>query len=201
MNASPYKEKPNQPQSHDALIIVDVQNDFLPGGSLAVSDGNDILPVLNTYIKIFDENNLPIIATRDWHPADHCSFNKAGGIWPDHCVAGTVGAAFASKLALPEKTLVISKATSAEKEAYSGLDGTALNKNLKALGVRRVWIGGLATDYCVLNTVKDFLALSYPVILLQDAIKAVNVHPDDGERAVQEMLDKGAISLTLADIL
>jgi len=200
MTASPKKNIPDYPGPHDALILVDIQNDFLPGGSLAVADGNEILPVINKYIKLFQARNLPVVATRDWHPEDHCSFKKSGGIWPDHCIAGTEGAQFSNELKLPSNTLIISKATDSDSEAYSGLDHTELDDELKKRGVKQVWVGGLATDYCVLNTVKDFLHLSYTVILLHDAIRAVNVHPDDGTRAEKEMIDNGAVPLTLNEI-
>ena len=200
MNASSKKNIPDYPGPHDALILVDIQNDFLPGGSLAVPDGNEILPVINKYIKLFQAENLPVVATRDWHPPDHCSFKKSGGIWPEHCIAGTEGAQFSNELELPSNTLIISKATESNNEAYSGLDHTELDAQLKKRDIKQVWVGGLATDYCVLNTVKDFLHLSYTVILLSDAIKAVNVRPDDGARAEKEMIDNGAVPLTLKEV-
>ena len=201
MDASNNKQIPTFPDQHDALILVDIQNDFLPGGSLGVPGGNEILPVINKYIQLFQANGLPVIATRDWHPVNHCSFEKSGGIWPDHCIAGTKGAQFSDKLQLPANTLIISKATETDRDAYSGLEQTELDNELKKRSIRRVWVGGLATDYCVLNTVRDFLKLSYEVILLQDAIKAVNLHPDDGKRAEKEMTDKGAVPLTLSEIV
>jgi len=201
MNPVPKDNISFYPGPHDALILVDIQNDFLPGGSLAVPDGNEILPVVNKYIKIFQEKNLPVIATRDWHPVDHCSFKKSGGIWPDHCVAGTQGAQFSRQLELPAHTLIISKATRTDRDAYSGLDHTTLDKELKKRGVKRVWVGGLATDYCVLNTVRDFLDHNYTVILLRDAIRAVNLQSDDGERAEKEMINKGAVPITFNEII
>jgi nicotinamidase/pyrazinamidase len=200
MNDHQQKESGTTPQIHDALILVDIQNDFLPSGNLAVADGDKIIPVINKYIRIFKEKNLPIIATRDWHPPDHCSFKKAGGIWPVHCVAGTMGAEFSDKLDLPNTLLIISKATQHDKDAYSGLDDTSLDDELKKRRILRVWVGGLATDYCVLNTVKDFLVLSYKVILLIDAIKAVNLNPADGKKAESEMINSGARAITLNEI-
>jgi nicotinamidase/pyrazinamidase len=185
----------------DALILVDVQNDFLPGGSLAVAGGDQIIPLLNFYIALFQKNDLPIIATRDWHPDNHCSFKKYGGIWPPHCVAGTRGAEFSPQLNLPAGLLIISKATNSENDAYSGLDGTNLDKQLKKINIHRVWIGGLATDYCVLQSVKDFLALGYKVNLLIDAIRAVNVSPDDGINAEREMISSGALPVRKEDFL
>ena len=188
------------PTAADALIIVDVQNDFLPGGQLAVRDGDAVIPVLNRYVTSFVAANAPIFATRDWHPADHCSFRGQGGPWPPHCIANTPGAAFAAGLSLPAGTRVISKATHPEKDAYSGFEGTDLAEYLRDLGVRRVFVGGLATDYCVLNTVKDAVAAGFEVILLTDAIRAVNVQPDDGERALAEMARAGAHAATLAEV-
>jgi len=181
----------------DALIVVDVQNDFLPGGSLAVPGGDAVVPVLNRYAATFAAAGLPVYATRDWHPADHCSFKARGGPWPPHCVANSSGAAFAPGLKLPAQTTVISKAATADKDAYSGFEGTDLHARLKRAGVKRVFVGGLATDYCVLNTVRDARRLGYDVLLLTDAIRAVNVRPDDGKRAEDEMRRLGAEPFTL----
>lgn len=179
----------------DALLLVDVQNCFLPGGTLAVPHGDEIIPVFNSYIDLFRAKGRPIFATRDWHPADHCSFQHRGGPWPPHCIAGTEDAAFAGQLRLPEDTTVISKAMELGKDAYSGFEGTSLNNQLRDLKVTRLFVGGLATDYCVLNTVKDALLLGYAVFLLEDAVRAVNVHRDDGRRTVEEMRRLGAIPI------
>jgi len=184
----------------DALVVVDVQNDFLPGGSLAVPEGDRVVPVLNRYIDTFAARALPVYATRDWHPPNHCSFSAQGGPWPPHCVAGSTGAAFAPGLKLPAQITIISKATAADQDAYSGFEGTDLDARLKALGVRRVFVGGLATDYCVLNTVRDARRHGYDVCLLTDAIRAVNVKPDDGQRAEEEMRRLGAKPVTLTAI-
>jgi nicotinamidase/pyrazinamidase len=184
----------------DALIVVDVQNDFLPGGSLAVPQGDAVVAPLNRYAETFAAAGCPVYATRDWHPADHCSFHARGGPWPPHCMAGTDGAQFAPGLRLPPRTTVISKATTADKDAYSGFEGTDLDVRLRAQGVKRVFVGGLATDYCVLNTVRDALRLGYQTFLLTDAIRAVNVHPDDGRRAEDEMQRLGARPLALQQL-
>jgi nicotinamidase/pyrazinamidase len=189
-----------KPELTDALILVDVQYDFLPGGALAVPDGDGVISELNKYIRLFQGLHRPVIATRDWHPKNHCSFIDFGGIWPVHCVAGTKGAQISNEIILPANTLIISKATTREEEAYSGLDGTDLEDRLHDLGVKRVWVGGLATDYCVLETVKDFLAKDFEVILLMDAIRAVNVKPDDGALAEQKMLNAGAQPITIKDV-
>ncbi|HKL62036.1 MAG TPA: nicotinamidase [Woeseiaceae bacterium] len=182
-----------KPRQGDALILVDLQNDFLPGGALGVPEGDQVIPVLNKYSEAFEALGLPIVATRDWHPENHCSFEAQGGPWPPHCVAGTEGAAFATELDLHGDTKVISKAETAEEEAYSGFQGTELNRWLKERGVKRVFVGGLATDYCVRETVRDGLVNGYEVVLLEDAIRAVNVNPDDGEKAVAEMEKEGAV--------
>lgn len=186
------------PGRGDALIIVDVQNDFLPGGSLAVADGGAVIPALNRYIQSFVKHQLPVYATRDWHTADHCSFKPQGGPWPPHCVAGTAGAAFAPKLKLPAAAVVVSKAVRRDADAYSGFEGTDLDRHLRAAGINRLFIGGLATDYCVLNTVKDARRLQFETYLLEDAIRAVNVTPGDGARAVAAMHAAGARPMQLA---
>ena len=189
-----------QPQPGDALLIVDVQNDFLPGGSLAVSRGDEVVPVLNRYLNIFGAKNLPVYATRDWHPERHCSFKAQGGLWPPHCVQGTCGAEFAVALQLPPSAVIIPKATTAEQDAYSGFQGTDLDERLRAANIRRLFIGGLATDYCVLSTVRDALKLGYRVFLLADAILAVDVQSGDGLRAEQEMFGLGAQRITVEGI-
>lgn len=182
-------------QPGDALIVVDVQNDFLPGGGLAVPHGDEVVAALNRYLATFQARSLPVYATRDWHPAGHCSFQPQGGPWPPHCIANTPGARFAAGLQLPPSATVISKATRADKDAYSGFEGTDLDARLRAAGVRRLFIGGLATDYCVLNTVKDALSCDYQVFLLEDAIRAVNVQANDGVKAERAMVAQGAMPM------
>jgi len=196
----PSSQNDLNPKTGDALVIVDLQNDFLPGGNLAVPDGDEIVPVINRYIALFQSKGLPVFATRDWHPQNHCSFEPQGGIWPVHCVQGTAGSQFHSDLRLPDFTTVISKAVTKEKDSYSGFEGTDLTERLKAAKVRRLLIGGLATDYCVLFTVKDALKNGFSVLLLRDAIRAVNVSPDDGEKAIIEMVRLGALPIEYGDI-
>lgn len=188
------------PRTGDALVIVDVQNDFLPGGALAVPQGNEVVSALNRYATLFVKLGLPVFATRDWHPGDHCSFREQGGPWPAHCVAGTQGAQLASELTLPPGARIISKATTPERDAYSGFAGTELDALLRRENVRRVFVGGLATDYCVLNTVKDARALGYDVVLLQDAIRAVDLHSGDGRRAQEAMQRLGAVPAELESV-
>jgi len=187
-------------QTGDALIAVDVQNDFLPGGSLAVPEGDAVVPALNRYLAAFAAHALPVFATRDWHPAKHCSFKAQGGIWPPHCVAATRGAEFAHDLALPSAAVIVSKAATPEADAYSGFAGTDLAARLHAVRATRLFIGGLATDYCVLNTVKDALAEGFGVLLLADAIRAVDVDPGDGARAVVQMRQLDVCLIRYEDI-
>ena len=177
----------------DALVVIDVQIDFLPGGSLAVPRGDEVVAPLDRYIAAFARAGLPIFATRDWHPPDHCSFREQGGPWPPHCVPGTKGAEFAPGLALPPSTVIVSKDTRPGQDTYSGFEGGDLDERLRAVGARRLFMGGLATDYCVLHTVKDALARGYEVIVLTDAIRAVEVHPGDGEKAMADMARAGAV--------
>jgi nicotinamidase/pyrazinamidase len=181
----------------DGLLIVDVQNDFLPGGALGVPRGDQVVPVLNRYVAEFRARGLPIFASRDWHPTHHCSFREQGGHWPVHCVVGTKGAEFHPDLHLPPSALVVSKATEPKREAYSAFEGTTLDERLRGTGVRRLFIGGLATDYCVLNTVRDAIKRGYPVCLLMDGIRAVNLKPDDGRKAEEEMIRLGAVPIRL----
>jgi nicotinamidase/pyrazinamidase len=176
----------------DALLVVDVQNDFLPGGALGVHDGDAVIAPLNAAIARFRRAGLPIYASRDWHPPDHCSFLAAGGPWPMHCVAGSRGAAFAAALALPPDVPVISKGTEVGRDAYSAFDGTDLERRLRHDGIRRLFIGGLATDYCVRWTVQDALTQGYEVVVLRDAVRPVDVRPGDGARALRAVRRRGA---------
>jgi nicotinamidase/pyrazinamidase len=179
-------------QPGDALLVADIQNDFLPGGALGVPRGDEIVPVLMRYISSFQSRGLPTFATRDWHPPDHCSFQEQGGIWPTHCVAGSPGAEPPPNFQLPPSTVIIHKATARDKEAYSAFQDTPLDDRLRAAGVHRLFVGGLTTEYCVLNTVKDAVAHGYSVFVLSDAIRPVNLNPDDGRKAEEEMVRLGA---------
>jgi len=182
----------------DALLVVDVQNDFLPGGALGVRDGDSVIPPLNALIERFRRARLPIFTCRDWHPPDHCSFRTRGGPWPVHCVAGSRGAAFAPGLALPPDTPVLSKATESGRDAYSAFDGTDLERRLREAGVRRLFIGGLATDYCVRWTAQDALALGFDAVVVRDAVRAVDVRAGDGARALRAIRARGARTLPRA---
>jgi nicotinamidase/pyrazinamidase len=168
----------------DALIVVDVQRDFCPGGALAVPHGDDVMPVINRLLGLTD---WLTVATRDWHPADHCSFKAQGGIWPPHCVTGTDGAAFHPALDQARIGTVVSKAVTRDAEAYSGFQGTDLATRLAARGIRRVFVCGLATDYCVKATALDARRAGLDVVVIEDAIRGVEVTPGDCVKAVDEM--------------
>jgi nicotinamidase/pyrazinamidase len=188
----------------DALIVVDVQNDFCPGGSLAVPRGDEVVPVLNEYMGRAQEAGIPIFASRDWHPPDTAHFQQYGGIWPVHCVHDTPGAAFHPDLRLPPSAQVVTKGTGKRDEGYSAFegrleDGRDLDPALREAGVTRVYVGGLATDYCVRATVLGARERGYDVVWLRDASRAVEVQPGDGERATAEMLAAGARAGTLED--
>lgn len=156
-------------RAHDALIIVDVQNDFCPGGALAVAEGDTVIPILNRLAPHFGT----VVATQDWHPAAHSSFAAQGGPWPPHCVAGTPGADFHPALDRAAIDLVIRKAMLTGQDAYSGFDGTDLAAQLRARGVRRVYVGGLALDYCVDATARDARVAGFATTVLRDATRAV----------------------------
>jgi nicotinamidase/pyrazinamidase len=176
----------------DALIIVDLQNDFLPGGALGVPQGDEVVAPIQQLIDLYQAHGLPIYASRDWHPVGHCSFTEQGGIWPVHCIAGSHGAAFSPAIPLEQLGTVISKATTVEKDAYSAFNGTGLGEQMRARGIARVAVCGLATDYCVLNTTRDALAEGFAALLVLDAIRAVDVKPGDGGRAIADMRAAGA---------
>jgi nicotinamidase/pyrazinamidase len=184
-------------QDGDALLIVDLQRDFLPGGALGVPDGDVVVPVMNRYIDMAVKSGIPVFASRDWHPRNHCSFRAQGGIWPPHCVAESEGARFAPGLRLPANAIVVSKATGEDADAYSAFGGTDLDSMLRSRGIRRLWVGGLATDYCVLASVLDARKAGYDVLLLDDASRAVEVQPGDGARAVDKMREAGAVAVHL----
>jgi len=186
----------------DALIIVDMQNDFMPGGALPVPDGDKIIPTLNKYIQIFADRGNPIFFTRDWHPEDHISFKGHGGIWPVHCVQETEGAQFHPDLLIPpDNKFIISKGMSRDFDAYSGFQGTVLKNLLEERGIKRLFIGGVATDYCVFNTALGGINLGYQVFVLQDGIKGVDVNKGDSERALNKLLEKGTSLISLQDVV
>lgn len=176
-----------------------MQRDFCPGGALAVKDGDTVVPRLNRVVGAFTRASLPIFFTRDWHPGNHVSFKDHGGTWPPHCVKGTRGAGFHPKLRVPRGTVVVSKGTQAGSEAYSGFQGTDLEKRLKEAGVREVFLGGLATDYCVKETALDALDAGFKVKVLEDCVRGVDLHADDSELALREVVARGAGLVTSSD--
>jgi len=176
----------------DALIVVDVQQDFCPGGALPVPDGDAVVPAVNRALAATD---WLTVATRDWHPPDHCSFAPQGGIWPVHCVAGTPGAAFHPGLDVGRFRWIVDKATRREVEAYSGFQGTELAARLAAAGIRRLFVCGLATDYCVKATVLDARRARFAVFLLTDAIRGVEVHAGDCATSLEEMRTAGVSTI------
>ena len=176
-----------------ALILVDIQNDFCPGGALAVHEGDQIIPVVNRLIPRFPL----VIATQDWHPGDHCSFKAQGGPWPPHCVQGSRGAEMHRDLNTRAVARYVRKAFTRDADSYSefsGVDerGRSFDELLKGHGVKTLVIVGLATDYCVRATVLDGLKHGYEVYVVTDATRAVNVRPDDGAKAMGEMAEAGA---------
>jgi nicotinamidase/pyrazinamidase len=184
-----------------ALIIVDVQNDFFPGGTISVSGGGQVIPFLNDYLKLFTKADASIFATRDWHPPNHLSFKDQGGSWPAHCVQNTQGAKFHPILKLPKNTIVVSKGINPFKDNYSGFEGDELSNTLKNTGIKRVFVGGLTTEYCVKNTVIESLKLGFEAVLLIDAIAGINAKPGDEVNAIDKMVENGADKATLSDFV
>lgn len=183
-------------QGKDALVIVDVQNDFCPGGALAVERGDEVVPRLNAYIEKFTHAGLPVFATRDWHPEKTIHFSAYGGQWPPHCIQGTAGAEFRSDLRLPAGAVIVTTGAAPDEDGYSGFDGRGaggtLEEMLREAGVERIFVGGLATDYCVKHTVLDGLKRGFKVVWLEDASRGVDLQPGDSARAASEMIAGGA---------
>jgi nicotinamidase/pyrazinamidase len=179
-------------RNNDAVIAVDVQNDFCPGGALAVAEGDAVVPVLNDWMALAAEAGATVVASRDWHPADHVSFAEQGGPWPPHCVQETTGAAFHPALRLPDGAIIVDKGEASERDNYSAFDDTGLADRLRRLGVERLWIGGLAQDVCVRATVLDACEAGFETRLIADATRPVDVTPGDGARALEAMRAAGA---------
>jgi nicotinamidase/pyrazinamidase len=171
----------------DALIVVDVQNDFCPGGALPVPDGDAVVGPVNA---LAHDTDL-VIATRDWHPSDHGSFAERGGTWPVHCVRDTPGAQLHDGIAVDRIDVVIDKGQSAEREGYSGFEDTALEQLLRERGIDTVHVVGLALDYCVKATALDAKRAGFDVVVHRGATRAVDVAAGDGERAVAELRRAG----------
>lgn len=192
----------SQQFNHTALILVDLQNDFCAGGALAVPEGDEIIEVVNQLMPLFPF----IVATQDWHPSDHQSFIEQGGVWPPHCVQNTRGAQLHPALKQTSIDGYFRKAFTADNDSYSGFDGVdetgrSLNERLKQKKIERLYVTGLATDYCVKYTALDALKNGYEVFLISDAMRAVNVKDGDGERALQELIGKGAHLISSRELL
>jgi nicotinamidase/pyrazinamidase len=175
----------------DALIVVDVQRDFCPGGALAVPDGDAVIEPINRLVMEFD----PVVATRDWHPPSHSSFRENGGIWPVHCVRDSEGAQLHPDLATERFALVLDKGREPELPGYSAFERTELEGWLRGHGVRTVHLAGLALDYCVKATALDAHRAGFEVFVHRDATRAVEASPGDGERAVEELREAGVTVL------
>ncbi len=183
--------------SGEAVLLIDPQNDFCPGGSLPVAGGDRVMPVLNRWVEAAEAEGRPVFVSRDWHPAQTTHFTSGGGVWPPHCIVDTPGAAFHPDLRLPAGATVVSKGMGAEEDAYSAFqardaEGRGLAQTLRARGVRHLYVMGLATDYCVRSSVLDALADGYEVTVVRDGVRAVDVQPGDGDRALAEMEAAGA---------
>lgn len=188
-----------------ALLVVDLQNDFCLGGALAVPEGDKVVPVLNRYIAIFVKHRWPVFASRDWHPRLTRHFQEQGGSWPAHCVQGTPGARFHPGLCLPQDAVIISKGMDPESDSYSAFDGVdergmPFLRRLQGSGITELYVGGLATDYCVRHSVLEACRAQFKVYLLMDAVKGVNLAADDARKAVAEMAEAGAYQITLQEM-
>ena len=189
-----------------ALLIVDVQNDFCPGGALAVTDGDQVVPVLNRLAARAGALGLPVYASRDWHPADSTHFADYGGPWPAHCVAGSAGARLHPNLALPSGAMIVTKGTGRDEHGYSAFEGRVAGRgtlldDLRARGVDHLIVGGLATDFCVRASVLDALREGLAVTVVEDGVRAVDLDEGAGTRALEEMREAGAEVAPAREIL
>jgi len=189
-----------------ALLIVDVQNDFCPGGALAVPGGDAVIPVLNRIAARAAALGFPVYASRDWHPEDSRHFRTHGGRWPPHCVAGTPGARLHANLDLPPGTLIVTKGVARDADGYTAFEGNiagrgSLLADLRARGVNELIVGGLATDYCVRASALDARSRGFDVTVVADGIRAVDVEPGDGDRAIEEMKAAGIAIVPSAEVL
>jgi nicotinamidase/pyrazinamidase len=181
--------KPFEPG--DALLIVDVQVDFCPGGALPIEGGHEVVPVVNRWIETALEANVPIYASRDWHPVGHISFKERGGLWPPHCLQDTDGAGFHPDLQLPESAIVVTKGVRFDQDQNSAFDQTGLAFRLRQDGIKRLWVSGLAQDVCVFASVIDARKEGFDVIVIEPATRAISV--ESGSKACQEMAAAGAL--------
>ncbi|HEV8361358.1 MAG TPA: isochorismatase family protein [Candidatus Thermoplasmatota archaeon] len=184
-----------------ALLLVDVQRDFCPGGALPVELGDKVAHALNEYVELFQARHLPVIASRDWHPANHISFRERGGPWPNHGVQQTEGAKFHPFLALPTEAAIVSKGMDPEADAYSAFQGTSLAQQLRATRVERVFLGGLPLDYAVKQTALDALEHGFQAFVLEDAARPLELQRGDGLRALEEVVRHGAVLVRYEELL
>lgn len=184
-----------QPDRQSALLLVDPQNDFFPGGAMGMPRGQNLISAIDTYIKHFSRNGWPILATRDWHPPNHCSFTEQGGPYPTHCVQGSRGAQLHSDLVMPPGMLVISKGTDPKKDSRSGFEGSSLANRLEDLNVKIIFVLGPATQDCLKQTVMDACKLGLQVVVLKDAIEALRT-----AETFQEISQAGALQATASDL-
>ena len=187
------REMPTELERESALLLVHVQKDFCPGGALPVPHGDEVVAVLNHWIHEAQSRGARIYGSRDWHPPNHSSFREQGGPWPPHCVQNSRGAELHPDLNLPEGTLIVDNGSHQDRDNYSAFDETELAERLRAEGVKRLWVGGLAEDYCVLATVLDGLKEGFEVHLIENATRPVDVSPGDGARALARMRAAGAV--------
>ncbi|HEY5523001.1 MAG TPA: isochorismatase family protein [Desulfuromonadaceae bacterium] len=193
-------------EKNAALLIVDVQNDFCPGGALQILDGDRVVEPINRALEYFSAAGLPILASRDWHPPKTRHFRDFGGAWPIHCVQGTAGAAFHPGLRLPEEAVILSKGINPELDGYSAFEGITADGRMMAdllheLKVRKLYIGGLATDFCVLCTTLEALRNGIKVTVLTDAVAGVDMVPGESACALDDMEKSGAQLATVAELL
>jgi nicotinamidase/pyrazinamidase len=177
------------PASGDALLIVDVQNDFCPGGALPIDNGDQVVPVINRWIETFIEQGLPVYASRDWHPRDHLSFATEGGLWPPHCIQDTPGAAFHPELKLPASAVIVTKGVRFDQDQNSAFDQTGLETHLRRKRIVRLFVAGLALDVCVLATVMDARRAGLEVLLILEGTRSVTA--SDGTAALDRMQGAG----------
>jgi nicotinamidase/pyrazinamidase len=189
-----------------ALLIVDVQNDFCPGGALQVPDGDRVIEPINRVVDLFVVEGAPILASRDWHLPVTRHFRDYGGAWPVHCIRETIGAAFHPRLRLPEGTLILSKGVNPEMDGYSAFegvtgDGRTLRSILEDTGIDHIFLAGLATDYCILFTAREALKTGIAVTVLTDAVAGVDVTPGDSARALDELRCAGASLVSVEELM
>jgi nicotinamidase/pyrazinamidase len=192
-------------KSGKALLVVDIQNDFCPGGALSIPQGDRVIPVVNKYIRLFTKAKLPVFASRDWHPKVTAHFKKYGGVWPVHCVENTRGAEFHPALKLPGYAFLLYKGMDPGKDSYSAFQaqdasGIELSNLLKILSVGQLYIAGLATDYCVKSSALDALRQGLKVTVLSDAVRGVDLNPGDSRKALEQVMQQGGKTLTFRQL-